>query len=180
MRERVEGIGNKKKRMGMIFEDLREKKFTLGDNYQTPKEAVLYLFPYLKNEWVIWECAEGDGNISSVLRENGFKVIGTDITKGQDFLTYQPEAYDCIITNPPFSKKTAFLERAYSLNRSFAFLLPITALEGKKRQMLYKKYGIEILLPPKRIEYFNEGKGVWFYSAWFCWKLNIGSALKFI
>lgn len=158
------------------------------DNFQTPKEALGILLPYLKKDWQIWECAWGSGNLYKFLIEAGFSVLGTD-KNGEyghklDFLTETMSfPFDCIVTNPPYSLKDEFLERAYILDTPFAFLLPLTALEGKKRGSLYKKYGIELLIPNKRINFITpsgKGSGSWFQVAWFCWKLNLPNQLNFV
>ena len=112
---------------------LLELKKNRGDEVHTPMEAVLYLSPFLKREWIIWECASGSGVLANNLRGEGFKVI-----EGQDFFSESFEA-DIIITNPPYSLKDKFIQRAYSLNKPFCLLLPITALEGRKRGELYRR-----------------------------------------
>lgn len=153
------------------------------NDFQTPPYALEPLLPYLKKDWLIWESAAGTGNLVNALREKGFKVIGTDILTGQNFLTWTPENYDCIITNPPYSLKQEFLERCYQLNKPFALLLPLTTLETGKRQDLLKKYGIEIILFDKRINFETpeptEKSSSWFATAWFCYKLDIGRTLTF-
>jgi len=153
------------------------------DNFQTPKEAVDILIPYLKKDWQIWECAWGKGNLFRFLTQAGFSVFGTD--KGNlDFLKdIMLSHYDCIVTNPPYSLKDKFLARAYELNTPFAFLLPLTALEGKKRGLLYRKFGIELIIPNKRVNFetpSGKGSGSWFQTAWFCWKLNLPKQLNFV
>lgn len=30
-----------------------------ADDFQTPPKALKPLIPYLKKDWVVWECAEG-------------------------------------------------------------------------------------------------------------------------
>jgi len=158
------------------------------DNFQTPKAAVDILIPYLKKDWQIWECAWGNGNLYRFLEEAGFKVLGTDINGKNghrlDFLIDKMSFhYDCIITNPPYSLKDKFLARAYELNTPFAFLLPLTALEGKRRGELYHKFGIELIIPNKRFNFetpSGKGSGAWFQTAWFCWKLNLPKQLNFI
>jgi hypothetical protein len=153
------------------------------NDYQTPIAAVKLLIPFLNREWTIWECAQGKGNIVKYLKENGFKVIGTDILTGFDFLKQKPTFnFDCIITNPPYSLKEEFLERAYSFNKPFAFLMPITALEGETRQDLYKKYGLQLIIPNKRINFetpSGKGSGSWFASAWFTYKFNLPKDIMF-
>ena len=153
------------------------------DDFQTPSEALNPLLPYLKGDWIIWECAQGKGYLAKHLRKSGYSVIGTDILTGEDFLAYQPHVpFDCIITNPPYSLKQQFLIRAYDLGKPFAFLLPLTTLETRARQNLFKRYGIEIILFDKRINFHvpsgKESKS-WFATAWFTNGLHIGKELTF-
>ena len=145
------------------------------DDYQTPSSALDPLLPYLDKNKTIWECAAGKGYLVNKLKQEGFRVIATDILTGFDFLTKEPDLdFDIIVTNPPYSKKYEFLKRAYELGKPFALLLPLTILETEKRQALFKKYGIEILLLKKRINFITpsgSGSGSWFATAWFCWHL---------
>ena len=112
----------------------------------------------------------------------GYFTIGTDILSGHDFLTWKPEKFDCIITNPPFSLKQQFLQRAYDLGKPFAFLLPLTTFETTKRQQLFDKYGLEVILFDKRINFetpSGKGSSSWFATAWFTNGLKIGKQLTF-
>lgn len=152
------------------------------DDFQTPPEALKPLLPYIKKSWKVWECAEGNGNLVKAFKKEGYDVIGTDILTGKDFLTYEPKDYDVIVTNPPYSTKFDFLERAYELGKPFAFLLPLTTLESKKRQQLFDKHGIEVILVDKRINFETpngDGSSSWFATAWFTNGLNVGSELTF-
>jgi hypothetical protein len=144
-----------------------------SDDFQTPAYAVKPLIPFLNKNWVIWECACGKGNLVKALESEGFKVIASDIAEGKDFLKWKPENFDCIITNPPYSLRYQFIKRCYELNKPWAMLMTLTTLEGK-RQSLFRKYGIQILLLNKRINFETpdgKGSGAWFPVAWFCWKL---------
>lgn len=152
-----------------------------ADDFQTPPIALAPLLPYLKKDWHIWECAVGKGNLSIALMNEGFKVTSSD--KEKNFLAWSPPKFDCIITNPPYSLKENFLERCYQLRKPFALLMPLTALEGKKRQVLYKKYGVEIIFFNKRINFetpSGNGTGSWFATAWFTNGLKIGRQLTFV
>jgi len=161
-------------------------KINGADDFQTPANAILPLLSYIPFDWTIWECAFGKGNLINAFWANGYKnVIGTDILTGEDFLKIEPQKdYDVIVTNPPFSLKQQFLERAYSLGKPFAFLLPLTTLETAKRQDLFQQYGIEIILMDKRINFQTpnniEKSSSWFATAWFTWGLNIGKELNFV
>lgn len=88
-----------------------------------------------------------------------------------------PDGCTAIVTNPPYSQKDAFLRRAYELGLPWFMLLPITAIEGKRRQALYAHHGVSLYLPRGRIE-FGKG-GVWFYTAWFFWIPGEGNTILF-
>lgn len=94
------------------------------DDFQTPAHAIEPLLPFLKKEWLIWECACGKGNLVDALNKRGRLAIGTDIMDGHDFLTWRPDKFDCIVTNPPFSLKDEFLNRA---GRPFSVSAPARA-----------------------------------------------------
>jgi hypothetical protein len=153
-----------------------------SDEFQTPKEALTGLLPFLSKNWIIWECAYGKGNLVKHLEQEGFKVVGSpslDFIRGDVIL----EDFDCIITNPPYSKKEQFLKRCYEWEIPFALLLPLTALEGKGRGKLFKKYGIQLIIPNKRINFITpsgNGGGSWFQVAWFTYKLNLPKDLMFV
>ena len=160
-----------------------------NNDYQTPIIALNPLFPYIDKEWVIWEPACGSGNLVRGLSNEGYRVIGSDINiigpsdnlRNLDFLKdYIP--CDFIITNPPYSIKQQFLQRCYELGKPFALLLPLTTFETKRRQDLFKKYGVEIIFFDKRINFetpSGQGSGSWFSTAWFTHGLNIGKELTF-
>jgi len=154
-----------------------------ADDFQTPKEALYPLIPYLKKDWILWECGCGNGNLVKALKELNYEVIGTDIITGHDFLTWQPKKYDCIITNPPYSIKQKFLQRCYKLKKPFALLLPLTTFETQKRQSFFKQYGIQVVFFDKRINFetpSGDGSGAWFSTAWFTNWLNLPKDLNFV
>lgn len=96
----------------------------------------------LKLNSTIWECACGNGHISEVLKEYGFKVVNSDIIKRQyecmelDFLNAAtedrvrlcPNGCD-IMTNPPFKNAVQFVRKGLELLRGgfldFIFKVPI-------------------------------------------------------
>lgn len=152
------------------------------DDFQTPPEALIPLLPFLKKTWLIWECAQGKGYLTKALRAYGYQVIGSDILTGQNFLTWTPEQFDCIITNPPYSAKHKFLIRCYALGKPFALLLPLTTLETRTRQKLFARHGLEIILFDKRIDFHQPSRAIsksWFAVAWFTCGLKVGKQLNF-
>jgi hypothetical protein len=152
------------------------------DEFGTPKEAIIPLLPYVKKEWRIWECAWGKGSLAKHFEKKGFEVCGS---KGVDFLKIPMplEDFDCIITNPPYSMKEQFLQKCYEYGKPFALLMPLTALEGKKRGELFGKHGIQLIIPNRRYNFdtpSGKGSGSWFATAWFCWKMDLPKDLMFV
>ena len=151
-----------------------------SDEFGTPFEAIIPLIPYLNKDWLIYEAAFGKGTLADNLTKAGFKVTGEP---NLDFLEDNDLVYDVIVTNPPYSKKYEFLKRCYEIGKPFALLMPISALEGKKRGELYGKYGIQLIIPNKRINFITpsgKGGGSWFQVAWFCYKLNLPKEINFV
>lgn len=156
-----------------------------SDDFQTPEEALDILVPFLNKNWTVWECACGKGNLVNGLIKRGFDVIGTDIKIGDqwNFLFDKPVQWDCIVTNPPYTIKEDFIRRCYDLGTPFALLMPLTALESEKRQSLFRKYGVQVIIPNKRYNFetpFSKGSGSWFLTAWFTWGLNLPKDLTFV
>ena len=152
------------------------------DEIFTPEYAINPLLPYLKEGSMIWECAWGRGSLANHLNKKGFNTVGY---VGCDFLRESSEdgfKFDYIITNPPYSKKYEFLKRAFEIGKPFAFLLPLTALEGIKRGDLFNRYGIQLIIPNKRINFImpNKQGGSWFATAWFCGNMNLPNDLNFV
>lgn len=160
------------------------KRISKHDNFYTPKWVIDLLLDHIdiKNK-IVWECASGIGNITNEIKPHCKKVFETDINEGQDFLTYEPcFDFNCIITNPPFSLKTEFIEKCIHHNKPFYLLLPLTTLEGIKRQKIIKKanYDLTILLPNQRVQYAKNKQGSPFASAWFCFERKKFDVSQFI
>lgn len=155
------------------------------DACQTPAYAIDPLLPFLSSDWIIWEPACGEGYLVEALFDSSFQdIIGTDILTGHNFLEYEPDAWDCLITNPPFSLKYRWLERCYQLAKPFALLLPVETLGAKTAQEMFREHGIEVIFLDRRVNFKMpnagwDGAGAQFPTAWFTWGLNIGRQMTF-
>lgn len=160
-----------------------------SDEFFTPKYAIKPILKYLKPNSIIW-CPfdKEDSNYVKVLKENGHKIIFTHIENGYDFLKSKMEddgiffyglstskgitnKIDYIISNPPYSIKDDVLEHLFKLGIPFAMLMPITTLEGIKRSKLYQKYGIQLLVFDKRVNFHKTKNSNWFNTSYFMWKI---------
>lgn len=140
----------------------------------TPFYAVDPILKYISKEKVIWLPFDKDWSaFNQKLTEEGYKVVRSSLNDGQDFFTYEPDEWDIIVSNPPFSIKDKILNRLYSLGKPFAVLLPLNSLQGKTRYKYFAQ-GIQILSFDTRICYHNKEnmketvKGSPFATAYFC------------
>ena len=107
----------------------------------------------------------------------GYKVICSHIDDGHDFFAYEPdEHYDCIISNPPYSKKDAVYERLFLLGKPWGMLVGMNGIfDSKKRYGLFRDHGIQFFVIKGRIRFFNEScnKNVAppFQTIYVCWNL---------
>src|SRR5450759_1317458 len=168
--------------MGIIKAKPEYSKNGPNDEYYTPAAAVELILPFIpKSVKTIWECtAVKESQIVKVLRLNGYNVIPTHINEGFDYFNDEPEDYDLTITNPPYSCKDQFLQRAFNLGKPFMFLLPITTLEGFKRNKMFRDNGIQLIIPDRRFSFKSKGNGAWFQTSWFTHGLNLDKDLNFI
>ena len=111
--------------------------------------------------------------LSNIRSGGGYNVINSHIDEGKDFFEYEPNSWDIIVSNPPYSIKDSIIERVYELNKPFALLLPLDSLQGQRRYKSFK-YGIQLLSFDCRIGYhrmYSMDKtieGTPFASAYFC------------
>lgn len=125
-----------------------------SDYYPTPPEVTksLLLTGLIPKE-KLWEPACGEGHMSDVLKQHSNSVLSTDIretsyTSGSlplDFLSgkspYPKGFFQGIVTNPPFSLSTEFLETAMSHEpKVIALLLKSQYWHSKKRSHLFTKF----------------------------------------
>lgn len=144
-----------------------------GDECYTPYYAVDPLLKYIPKNKKIW-CPfdEKWSAFYNTFKNNGYDVVRSSLSEGKDFFEYEPDDYDIIVSNPPFSKKDKIIKRLYELGKPFILLLPLNTLQGKERYKSFKK-GIQILAFDKRINYHTDSmtvykKGNHFASAYYC------------
>ena len=160
----------------MVLQGMFGKLNRRDDIYYTPDYVIRWILPYLTKDKKIWECAAGEFNIVNFFKREGFECIGTELKYGFDFLEDTPNfEFDIIITNPPYSLKTKFIERCLTYKKPFALLLPITILDGKKNHNLLKSNNITAILPLGRIDFIKSGRKLGrpaAYIGWFLFNFN--------
>lgn len=134
------------------------KTYADSNECYTKENTIYPLIKYLDKSKTIWcPCDLESSNYVKVFKREGFNVIYSHISLGQDFYTYEPsENFDIIITNPPFEKKANFMKRVLSFNKPFAILLPLTWLNDSAPFNLFKDFDIELLIFNKRPTFLNQ------------------------
>lgn len=145
---------------GMVTAKQTPDKVQFRDTFETPRYATELLLPFIPKgiSW-IWECAAGKEKISKVLNEEGYGVFSSDLVRSGNvvqinFLTDSLESKpECIITNPPFSIKHKFIERAFEYDVPFAFLIN-GDYSGQMVHWIYDM-GCQKIIPTSRINYIT-------------------------
>jgi hypothetical protein len=161
----------------------------IDDFYPTPSEVTKALLSVERFPAVILEPACGDGAISRVLEECGYKVYSSDLYDhgygqiGIDFLGdhYKaiPNQYQLgLITNPPFKLLEGFIRKSMELNFiKIAMFAKLSALEGKSRSELLENTLLKnVWIFKKRVTLTRNGEpsrnGGMIAFAWYVWEKN--------
>jgi hypothetical protein len=151
------------------------------DFFPTPAWATHALMDNENFVGDIWECACGNGAMSTVLATRGNSVVSSDLFRrgygeaGIDFLTADRRAAN-IVTNPPYNSAEGFVAAGVKkAERKFALLLRLAFLEGSNRAntIFARKPPARVWVFSERITFYpagavQKGSGTTAY-AWFVW-----------
>ena len=157
------------------------------DYYATPQESTFKLLEVEDFKGNILEPCCGEGHISEVLKQEGYKVFSNDlIDRGygesfKDFLNDNFETYDNIITNPPFKYAKEFIEKSLKVTTGkVAMFCKIQLLEGVSRYEMFQDTPLKtVYVFTKRQNPLRNGSPVdengkkWASTmcfAWFVWE----------
>ena len=149
---------------------LKTGSFNLKDEYYTPSILVKPILEYMKPNSIVW-CPfdTKDSEFVILLNEAGHKVIYSHIWLGQDFFLYEPENYDYIISNPPFTRKLEVLERLYELGKPFAMILGLPILNYQEIGEFFLDKELQLLIVDKKVSF--DGNTASFNNSYFCYKM---------
>lgn len=147
------------------------------DQYETPEWVTRALLPHLPRRIeVVWEPACGSGKMVRAMRGSPFEVVASDIQTGSDFFETGFIAADAVVTNPPYSIASDFINEALNRMRPekgvVAMLLRTDFDHAKTRRDLFADHPAfaKKLVLTKRIQWFEESKSSpSFNHAWFIW-----------
>ena len=158
-----------------------------NDDMYTPVCAVKPILPYLEKKaflrkaqcrlpkLTIW-CpfdTEKSEFVKQISQLKDIKVVFSHIANGQDFYKYEPDYWDIIVSNPPFTNKRKIFERALSFNKPFALIMSNTWLNDSAPKQLFKDKELQLLMFEERIKFIKpdgvvENK-ITFSSSYYCY-----------
>ena len=149
---------------------LARGRFNLKDEYYTPPILVKPILKYLKPNSIIW-CPFDTKNSEFVIQlaKAGHRVIYSHIWEGKDFFEYEPEEYDYIISNPPFTKKLKVFERLYKLNKPFAMICGLPILNYQEVGEFFLDKELQLLIVDKKVSF--DGNTASFNNSYFCYNI---------
>lgn len=112
----------------------------VNDIYYTPDNLAKDIVKYFKPKGKILEPCAGAGAFLRALPDN---TEWCEIEKQKNFFEYKDKV-DWIVTNPPFSKITHFLNHSFKISNNVVFLLNVAALFTVKRIRLIKQHNFAI------------------------------------
>lgn len=144
-----------------------------NDECYTPDYGVLPILKYIPSDAIVW-CpfdTEDSEFVKQISKQN--TVVYSHVKFGQNFFEYEPENWDVIVSNPPFTNKRKFFERALSFQKPFALIMTNTWLNDSAPKQLFKEKDLQLLMFNKRMK-FNSPDGrvndkITFSSSYYCW-----------
>jgi len=152
----------------------------ITDNYATDKVGWELIQDYIPKDKKIWSPFYCDGKMKDYFEEMGYDIYHED----KDFFSYEPDEYDLIVDNPPFSKFKEVCSRLKELDKPFILILFPKVFLLKWFQDLFAEE-LQIIIPKKRptFTHLTNGKKNYtppFVPFYFCWKMKLDKDLIFI
>lgn len=143
-----------------------------NDECYTERYAVEPLLEFLEpfKKSIIW-CPfdTEESEFVKVFKEYGFNVVYSHIDNGQDFYLYEPEEWDLIISNPPFTNKKQLFERVLKFEKPFALLMTLTWLNDRTPMRLFRDKELQLLMFEDRMSFKGQEKNkISFNCAYYC------------
>ena len=159
-----------------------KKAFKVADEWATPSILINMLIPYLEmweldfidkngRKPVIWLPFDTEeSKYYTILKEKQFEVVRSHLNDDKDFFTYQPNQFDIIVSNPPFSKKLEIMERiAFDLKKPFVLLMNMMAINYQNISNFFQFVNtkIQFIIPDKKVSF--DGNTSSFCSGYVCY-----------
>lgn len=146
-----------------------------NDECYTPAYGVAPILKYISKNAIVWCPSDTEDSefVKQISQQNN--VVYSHIDNKQDFFEYEPKQWDVLISNPPFTNKRTYFERALSFNKPFALIMTNTGLNDAAPKQLFKHKELLLLLFDKRMKFINNGlveHKITFSSSYYCWNFS--------
>lgn len=145
-----------------------------NDECYTPDYWVIPILKYITKWQIVW-CPfdTEDSEFVKEIKQSWHKVVYSHIDRWQDFFNYEPKEWDIIISNPPFTNKRKYFERALSFWKPFALIMTNTWLNDAAPKQLFKDKELQLLMFDKRMKFISpdwrDNNKITFSSSYYCW-----------
>jgi hypothetical protein len=155
--------------------DSKKLMFSKGKNDEcyTPDYGVEPILEFIPKEKIIWcpfDKLESEF-VKQISKNN--TVVHSHIDDGKDFFEYEPDEWDIIISNPPFTNKRKYFERALSFNKPFALIMTNTWLNDGAPINLFHDRDLQLLMFDMRMQFISpdnrDNSKITFSSSYYCW-----------
>tara|TARA_B110000240_G_C13347514_1_gene388261 strand:+ start:118 stop:675 length:558 start_codon:yes stop_codon:yes gene_type:complete len=155
--------------------DSKKLMFSKGKNDEcyTPDYGVEPILEFIPKEKIIWcpfDKLESEF-VKQISKNN--TVVHSHIDDGKDFFEYEPDEWDIIISNPPFTNKRKYFERALSFNKPFALIMTNTWLNDAAPINLFHDRDLQLLMFDMRMQFISpdnrDNSKITFSSSYYCW-----------
>lgn len=145
-----------------------------NDECYTPDYGVQPILKYIPRGAIVWCPFDKQESefVKQIQKTN--EVVFSHIDNGQDFYSFEPERWDVIVSNPPFTDKRKIFKRALSFKKPFALIMSNTWLNDSAPKQLFKeKSDLQLLMFEQRIKFVAPDGSIdtkiTFSSSYFCW-----------
>ena len=146
-----------------------------NDECYTPDYGVKPILKYIPKDAIVW--CPFDTQESEFVKqiEQKNEVTYSHIGTGRDFFKYEPFEWDVMVSNPPFTNKRKYFERALSFNKPFALIMTNTWLNDSAPKQLFMDKDLQLLMFDKRMKFISpDGRNndkITFSSSYYCWNM---------
>tara|TARA_B100000686_G_scaffold138787_1_gene146243 strand:- start:526 stop:1101 length:576 start_codon:yes stop_codon:yes gene_type:complete len=146
-----------------------------NDECYTPDYGVKPILKYIPKDATVW-CPFDTPQSEFVKQiEQQNEVTYSHINTGRNFFEYEPYEWDVIVSNPPFTDKRKFFERALSFDKPFALIMTNTWLNDSAPMRLFKDKDLQLLMFDKRMKFLSpdgrDNNKITFSSSYYCYKM---------
>ncbi len=152
-----------------------------SDNYETDKKGWEIIKEYIPKDKKIWCPFYCTGKMKDDFKD----LFDIDVIhEDKDFFNYEPDNYDLIIDNPPFSKFKDICTKLKEIDKPFILICFSKVILMKWFQRLFKD-DLQVIIPftrPTFTHLTNPKKGYTppYGVMYYCYKMNLKKDLIFI